>query len=1110
MGNGMRSYLLRDHRLVPVPSFLASAVAMSVLLVLCAFALALVCGVASASASELAPETFGGFSSPGAMAVDEATGDLFILDVGTQTIDKVDAAGAPVPFATSSYVSGNELTGTPTEPFSLGTPGEAQVAVDNSHGANAGDVYVTDSGHKKVDVYSSEGVFLGEVNLASHPEPREEACGVAVGTTGTVYVAYFSGYIARFTPTDTAPEHDTFTGQLTEVGSPCYIAVDSAGDVYVQQWSSSGTGELRKYAASQFEVEGKSAFSLFEEGASAAAEDLADGDVFVDRQSQVREFDSTAHQVGTPFASALVDSRGIAFNASTGTLYLSDAAFGTVSVYAPGAPVIASESVSNVASTSAELHVEASPHFTASSVFFQYGTDQSYSSGTTPIGAPLSIGHGVQEQPASVSLSGLTPDTTYHFRAVAHNDTGGPGGTTVLGADQTFTTSPTGTPGLPDGRAWEMVSPLEKNGGQVAGIDGIGLGGIVQASPDGTHITYASLASFSDGSGAPLGSQYLSDRTSAGWTTENITTATAAHAYCNVGCGTPYEAFSTDLSTALLFGGLNPPLSPDAPAGGTDFYLRENQTGVLTSLLTSADPQGALEETPDAATPDLAHIVVASVSALTPGATAGIFNLYEWGDGHLQPVNVLPGVTDGATEPGAAIPGPEGQRAISSDGSRVVWEDVPHNALYVREGIGTPQAKTVQADLTHGAGRSGDGEFMLASGNGGAVLFTDERSLTTDSTAVEGGGERCNESESGGKCDLYEYNVDSEELSDLTTENPTGAGVQGALGASEDASTVYFVADGVLTRTANADGALPVAGENNLYVQRRGLPVAFIGTLTHGEGEGTDSSDWSAADGLRTARVSTNGTNAVFMSHARLTAFDNRGFQEVYLFDAATSVLTCLSCNLSGAVPTGPASIPGGTSGTGFNGARALYDSRVLADEGRRVFFNSFDGLVPGDVNGREDVYEWEAEGTGSCTRPSGCVFLLSGGTAPVDSRFVDASEGGDDVFFVTGQQLVKGDTDELVDLYDARVGGGFHEVSAPACTGAGCQGVPAAPPSVVTPSSATFSGIGNFLPVPTKPALKRKTVKCAKGKIKKNNKCVKTKKKPKKTKKASRNRRAR
>jgi hypothetical protein len=151
-----------------------------------------------------------------------------------------------------------------------------------------------------------------------------------------------------------------------------------------------------------------------------------------------------------------------------------------------------------------------------------------------------------------------------------------------------------------------------------------------------------------------------------------------------------------------------------------------------------------------------------------------------------------------------------------------------------------------------------------------------------------------------------------------------------------------------------------------------------------------------------------------------------------------------------------------------------------LADEGNRVFFDSSASLAPDDTNGREDVYEWEREGTGGCTSATsvngGCIYLLSGGTSEADSWFIGASESGDDVFVATRAQLSPEDRNDAFDLYDARVGG-VQAVTAPLCTGTGCQGVPAPPPVFVTPSSVTFSGVGNF-PPPTEaaPAAKAKS----------------------------------
>jgi hypothetical protein len=183
------------------------------------------------------------------------------------------------------------------------------------------------------------------------------------------------------------------------------------------------------------------------------------------------------------------------------------------------------------------------------------------------------------------------------------------------------------------------------------------------------------------------------------------------------------------------------------------------------------------------------------------------------------------------------------------------------------------------------------------------------------------------------------------------------------------------------------------------------------------------------------------------------------------------------------------------------------YQSRYLSDSGR-LFFNSDDALSPSDTNGTEDVYEYEPSGVGDCSTGSttfsslsgGCVDLVSSGTGKEESAFVDASESGDDVFFMTSAELSGLDTDSVVDIYDARVGGGFPVPQAPpACEGDACQS-PVAAPNDPTPGSLTYKGPGNPLPLLTpEKASKKKIVKCSKGKHLSHGKCLKRKKKAKK-----------
>jgi hypothetical protein len=156
----------------------------------------------------------------------------------------------------------------------------------------------------------------------------------------------------------------------------------------------------------------------------------------------------------------------------------------------------------------------------------------------------------------------------------------------------------------------------------------------------------------------------------------------------------------------------------------------------------------------------------------------------------------------------------------------------------------------------------------------------------------------------------------------------------------------------------------------------------------------------------------------------------------------------------------------------------SLYQSRYLLDSGR-LFFMSNDALVPQDVNGAMDVYEYEPEGEGGCNRADatfeeaygGCVALISSGGSAEESTFMDASENGDDAFFLTAAKLRPEDYDNTLDLYDARVCSASSPclpppaASPPPCvTGDSCKPAPSPQPAIFGASpSATFSGVGNL-----------------------------------------------
>jgi hypothetical protein len=162
-----------------------------------------------------------------------------------------------------------------------------------------------------------------------------------------------------------------------------------------------------------------------------------------------------------------------------------------------------------------------------------------------------------------------------------------------------------------------------------------------------------------------------------------------------------------------------------------------------------------------------------------------------------------------------------------------------------------------------------------------------------------------------------------------------------------------------------------------------------------------------------------------------------------------------------------------------------LYASRELSSDGRRLFFESPNQLVARDTNGRTDVYQWQAPGKGTCTasspafseRNEGCVDLISSGQGARDVQFRDASPSGEDVFFATEASLLPQDYG-LIDIYDARVGGGLPvpPPPEPPCEGDACQD-PAAAPEFESPASSAYRGPGNAGPSqgsPCAPAARR------------------------------------
>ena len=761
-------------------------------------------------------------------------------------------------------------------------------------------------------------------------------------------------------------------------------------------------------------------------------------------------------------------------------------------------PVLGKESVSEVTSSSASLQASVNPNGADTHYYFQYGTGGVMDS-YAPVSSPgVDLGSALGVQPVGAHLQGLQAGTTYNYRLVVIQD-----GEVFEDPIDSFTTQAVGqSPGLLDGRGWELVSPPTKRGALVELSE---YSGLVQAASDGSGIAYTVEGGSvnENPQGKVERAQVLSRRGPDGWGSEDLTlpsrlpeNGTSADELFSVLF--EYHLFSPDLSSAVVepqaFG--TPLLSSEATE--RTLYLRDNANGAFSPLVSPADvPAGTRIEEPNfdgtspfdwemhflAATPDLQHVVFKTPMALTPEAIdeesvqekvkngEGSYedlqaNLYEWSKGKLQLVNILPETDEGevphapdevahgrapispvslaATTTATGLPRGGPPRAVSSDGRRITW--TWDHKLYVRDMV---EERTVRVG-------GGGAAYQTMNSEGSKILYQ------------EGG-------------DLYVYDFETGVSNDLTADHgvsePNGGVQELVSDVSENGSYVYFVATGVL-----ADGG--VSGKDNLYLAHEtseGWSTTFIAALSS-----EDKPTWYAQIqgspylARVSSRVSPDGHFLVFMSSRSLTGYDNVDVnsgipdEEVYEYDAPANRLVCSSCDPTGARPTGifessvgdllvdpfgnwsslenPAdhwlagNVPGWDN---LDNETPTHQPRYLVDGGR-MFFDSPAALVPGDTNGLEDVYEFEPVGVGGCSPATsssdavyvassgGCVGLISSGTSGSESAFYDASENGDDVFFDTTSRLVPEDYDKAYDLYDAHVCGG---------EGVPCRTIPVASP---------------------------------------------------------------
>jgi hypothetical protein len=1106
------------------------------------------------------PRASGGIASADGVAV-SGSGDLFVsgfLNANAfvpESVVKLDPSGnllsPPSPFGSAFYsgvavnptngdvyVLGEEGFGTPTKIF----------VYDPNTGAPVGAPFEVPASRNAFGLLTDVQIAADSAGDVYVPQPLKEE----PASSGTFVP---NDEVHEYSPSGTLLK--TFTGSgAGALKEPTGVAIDSSGNLWV-----AGNNRIVELDSSgaPVEVNGKPV-EIKSEGVRSVASD-GHGDVLAvvsnradpcgEKQApclHLIEYSSEGRQLADVGAGSFGGGGGefdsfysmVAVDQASRRVYVTDGPKDIVWVFGPPtAPVVDRELTAEVGVSEAKLGALVNPGGIQTSYRFEYGTTTAYGSSTPfPEG---SVGEGVQSHAVWASASGLAPGRTYHYRVVASNELA-PGG--IAGPDQTFTTLSAaqaacpneqmrgGFSGrLPDCRAYELVTPPVTTSSQFDA--NLKEAYASMAAADGEALT---LNIQEPRPGAPTGGEaYVARRGAGGWIAEDIM---PLESYDGVACvgAQGVNAYSQQLTKDVMVAGggsrasgsntgiENPEsCNPEGrqvvsgePVGYENLLVRDNAT--KTYRLVNVTPPGVTPADAhfQAASADSSHVIFTETSPLAAGASYGVENLYEWDEGALRLVSVLP---DGTAVTGSlagqaafeigSVKVAEHEGALSSDGSHVLF--TYRGALYDRIG----GQRTVQIDEQQGgSGPGGGGSFKAATSDGSKVFFTDASKLTAGSTAEAGRPDlyECALPEGASKCELADLTVASAgEHANVRRVTPLGG---------HDSSFVYFTAEGVLASNTrqftNSEGKTVVEGakpgQENLYLWN-GEKTTFIASGVEYQQYGIE-------------QASHDGKWLAFESRKSLTGYNNTpaggicdkqraGCPELFLYRAVTGQLACASCNPTGepAIGSDNPEITGGGVARRDRASGEVYGlfptRHVLTDAGQ-VFFETTDALVPSDTNGVRDVYEFQG----------GRASLISSGTSSFESNLEDVSESGNDVFFRSTQQLLPQDNQEgQIVTYDARVDGGFAEQSSPpSCTTADACRTPVSPqPSIYgAPASQTFSGVGNLVPPATKPNAtpKAKPVRCKKGFTKnKKGKCVRKKtkksKEAKTAKKASNDRRA-
>ncbi|HEX5526691.1 MAG TPA: hypothetical protein VFX44_05775 [Solirubrobacterales bacterium] len=725
-------------------------------------------------------------------------------------------------------------------------------------------------------------------------------------------------------------------------------------------------------------------------------------------------------------------------------------------------PLVEGAMATGIGNNEAELQALVQPRGGLTTYRFEYLSQAEYEEAANSFAGAQVAGEGTiqpseQEAVVKAAISGLLPETEYRFRIVANNEVEIEG-KLVGGEDEeqaTFTTyndAPvshacenealrTGFSALlPDCRAYELVTPPDTNGRPPKGVGFVGdQFNTLEASPGGEAVSFLTEGGTIPGlggTGSLNGDLYHSARTEEGWQTTSAGPTGAETTSVSPGSTSPDQGYSfwsaTQEGSAVIGGEATHYVRyPDGHSEligrgslGTDpiaigRLITEGGTHIVfqTQALNGKQPIQLEEDAP-------------------PTGTVAVYD--RTADEVTHVVSLLPGEETPKAGENAGYVG------ASADGEGIAFEI--GKKLYLR----VDDATTYEI---------GEGLTFAGVSAGGARIFY-----------LEGG-------------DLFAFDAETEKAIQFTE-----VGNAVPVNVSADGARAYFASTTAIAGSGeNPNGDSAEAGKENLYLSEEGT-IRFVGTVTERDVVGEENKNHSQVDGLGLwtvavgkdpardpSRTTPDGSVLLFSSRADLTGYAHEGVPEIYRYDSVSERLHCISCIPTKVTGGGGASLESPQTEQGdpepFSASGFVQNLRA---DGRRAIFESTEALVSRDNDGVQDVYEWEEQNVGSCTRAGGCLYLISSGHSAKDNYLYGISSSGNDVFFTTSDILVGGDSD-TVSIYDARVDGGFPEAPKEECEGEGCKpGLTPAPP-LVEPAIPALGADDNVHKSPTKPCPKGK-----------------------------------